>query len=152
MKDIFLKTLKEHGISEDEYLILSAIDLHGQLTPEKLPEYAVFLSSCAESASCIGLYQVATDSCFAKGWLKVLNAEDCEKDHLRWRSDFNQSCGETEYRIGDVNFTQKGGHFYYPLYAEWYTSQNWLSYQGSIDYAWNMPGQVRVFTPYEENI
>lgn len=152
MNDTFLSILKECGISEEEYLVLHAVETHGQLTPEKLPDHAIFLSCCNADAPALVCYQAAMDSCFARGWLKILNADDCERDRLRWISEPNQYCGEWKYLVGNVNFTQEGAHLYDELSAEWYQSENLLPHQGTLGYAWRVPGYARLFGAYEEDV
>ncbi len=142
-----------HGIARIEFDILDTVHLHCDLARTHVAEYAVFFDSPnLEPSFTLAEYEAATETCIKKGWLKVLTAEDCEQDRLRWQNDPNPYGDEIEYKADNVDFTEEGARLFYSVLVAMDTAEGKRPYHDRIRYAWNVSGQVGVFGAYEDEV
>jgi hypothetical protein len=134
------------GVSPTEFGVLLAVHQRGSMPTDDLARYAPWLEEAdGEPNFRHDQIEKAIESCFSKGWLRVLTQEDCEQDRARWQEDLNQNCGEEEYTEGDVDFSQAGARLFYDILVEMDTTENKKPFQESICYAWNVPGLVATY-------
>src|SRR5260221_56028 len=106
MKTEQLSIAARKGVSPAEFAVLIGVHHRGHMPMSQVARYAGWLDQPdGEPSPQRSQIEAAIDSCFRKGWLRVLTREDCEQDRVRWRDDPNQNCGEREYIEGNVDFS-----------------------------------------------
>lgn len=146
--------VEAHGVSPIEFGVLYTIDERPQLTRTLIPKFAVFMGPTPYGKHFSqAKYKVAVETCIQKGWLRVITVQDREQDRLRWQNDMNQYCGEIEYQPGDIEFTEVGARLFYRILEELDVAEGKRPYESlSIGYSWSMPGCVRFFGAYADQV
>lgn len=145
--------VRRSGITRAEFNLLHSVEIVDGLYPsDRLIAHARFLDSAADEDYSVEEYQTALEQCFQKGRLKMLTAEDCERDRARWVQEPDQFISEAEYEAGHVEFTGAGADLYYRILEEMAHARGEEPFHDTLGYAWRFPGQVRIFGVSEERV
>ncbi len=146
----------EHGISPVESGVFWTVETYGGANrSESLAEDAY---ANTEEAHLLCEYEAAVAACLEKGWLRILTQADCDQDKQRWQNKpahglwDAEVVTETEYRVGNVDFTEAGARLYHRLEAASDALRGEKPHEGMTCYTWHLPNMVRIWGAYEEGV
>lgn len=94
----------------------------------------------------------AAEDCLARGWVKILSAQDCEADRVRWQSDPNQNWSEANYQVGRVDFTDTGWTIFTKMVNRYQRRSPNETKDESTRYLWQTPGCVSILSLSEQEL
>lgn len=146
----------EYGISPVEDCVFWTVETYGGCN--KASRLADDAYGNTEEAFPLCEYEAAVAACLEKGWLRILTQADCDQDKQRWDAKPAQGIWdaeyvtETEYRPGNVDFTEAGARLYYHLDAARDALRGEKPHEGMTCYTWHSHNMVRIWGAYQEGL
>lgn len=111
-----MQLIHEFGLSLPEYYILGTVGYDIVVPPDELVRITFSeVKGDIRGEFATEVYVAAIRSCIEKGWLKILDDSDCERDEQRRRQEPHPICNISVYEPGCVEFTEEGASRYIQL-------------------------------------